>query len=90
MHKFQRGDKVIVLDGRSIENYAFNWVPASMDKYIGKVVTVAEYIRDRRNSQDGYLIEEEYLKFDERGLKFAIEGIPCTVSNGGLFDLYGV
>lgn len=72
MAKFKVGDKVRVLDGSNIPNYANNWV-SSMNEYVGKIgdITYIDRFQDGRisyrvNFHDGNV---PYY-YDERGLEF--------------------
>lgn len=38
--KFKKGDKVRILDGSKIEDYAGGWYVCGMEKYVGRVATV--------------------------------------------------
>lgn len=68
-YKFNIGDKVRVLDGSRIKNYAGGWY--EMDEYIG-----AERIIVRRFTYDGhnrYELQGDWHTWDERGLELVTE-----------------
>lgn len=64
MAKFKVGDRVRVLDGSKIDDYAGGWVP-KMEKYVGNVYTVKQTLPD-----GVYRLNDTSLfMFDERGLE---------------------
>lgn len=70
MGKFKVGDKVRILDGSKIKNYAGEWVK-SMGLFVGKVETIYG-IKEFSNGVVGYKLRNTCgFTFDERGLK------PC-------------
>ena len=68
-HKFKVGDKVRVLDGSNIRNYTGGWCQY-MNKYVGKVYTITG-LYEYESGRKAYGVENSFLMFDERGLKFA-------------------
>lgn len=66
--KFKVGDKVRILDGSIIENYAGRWIGAGMKKYVGKVVTIRKTI-PYSDDRIGYWMKEINFIWDERGLE---------------------
>ena len=64
MDKFKVGDKVRILDGSNIENYAGGWTP-SMRHYVGKVST----IKAIKNQYHDLGIDGGGYAYDERGLE---------------------
>ena len=60
--KFKIGDKVRILDGADIEDYAGGWVD-DMYHYIGKIYTV------RFADEFGVRLENSDYRWDERGLE---------------------
>lgn len=68
--KFKVGDKVIVLDGKGIDDYTGGFV-GEMKKYIGNEYTV-NAILEHQEGKIGYrLAGASAFVFDERGLKSA-------------------
>lgn len=70
MSKFKIGDKVRILDGSDIDNYAGSWCAAGMKEYVGEVRAVV----DAWSEGDGitaYRLEGTTFKWDERGLEIA-------------------
>lgn len=65
MAKFKVGDRVRVLDGSGIEDYAGSWVH-DMQEYVGNVYTIAKI-----QSSGSYRLKEIPFVFDERGLERA-------------------
>lgn len=72
MSMFKVGDKVRVLDGSQIENYAGGWT-RGMKEYVGKVFTVEDVFVFHGGA--AYLLNnKQHYMFDERGLEFAEVG----------------
>lgn len=69
MHKFKLGDKVRILDGSKIQDYAGGWV-YTMDKYVGKEVTIKSLEKSKR---PGYRLDGIAFLWDERGLALVEE-----------------
>lgn len=68
MSKFKVGDKVRILDGSKIKNYACGWVK-SMGWFVGKVETISG-IEEFSNGVVGYKLHNTLgFTFDERGLE---------------------
>lgn len=67
MSKFKVGDKVRILDGSKIENYAGGWT-TKMGRYIGEVYKVANVVRCSSGSIM-YRLEGVSYGWDERGLE---------------------
>lgn len=68
MGKFKVGDKVRILDGSKIKNYAGVWVK-SMGRFVGKVETIYG-IEEFSNGIVGYKLHNTRgFTFDERGLE---------------------
>lgn len=63
--KFEIGQKVRILDGSKISDYACGWNPR-MIYDVGKIVTITEQIGNRRDP--AYRVEETDWSYDERGL----------------------
>lgn len=72
--KFKIGDKVRILDGSEIHNYAGSWTD-SMDAYIGEVCTVNDIITVSGCGQ-GYELDNNGFIWDERGLEL-VEAAPA-------------
>ena len=66
MSKFKVGDKVRILDGSKIENYAGGWT-TKMGRYVGDVYKVANVVHD--SSGSSYILEGVSYVWDERGLE---------------------
>lgn len=66
--KFKVGDKVRILDGSIIENYAGRWIGAGMKKYVGKVFTIRKAV-PYSDDRIGYWMKEINFVWDERGLE---------------------
>ena len=87
--KFKVGDRVIVLDGKWINDYTGGFV-GEMEKYIGNKYTV-KTIRKYPDGKFGYrLAGANVFVFDEWGLKFADNQTIVIYRNGketiGLLD----
>lgn len=68
MSKFHVGDKVRILDGSKIKNYAGFWVD-DMAKHIGEVYTI-KLVKDFTNpARVGYRMDRSAYIWDERGLE---------------------
>lgn len=67
MSKFKVGDKVRILDGSKIENYAGGWTP-KMGRYIGEVYKVANVVHYTIDSSV-YELEGVAYVWDGRGLE---------------------
>ena len=63
--KFKVGDKVRVLDGSNIRDYAGGWVPSVMKDFVGEICEI------RTVERNGYRLKNNGLLWDERGLEFA-------------------
>ena len=70
MAKFKVGDKVKILDGSNIEGYIGSWISDSMEKYVGRILTISHIISDDNNGVS-YKMQDTCFTFDERGLKLA-------------------
>lgn len=68
--KFQKGDKVIILDGSKIDYYISGWI-ADMDETIGQIATIKDSFYDDSCDSYGYETEEFIWVFDEKALDFA-------------------
>ena len=66
MSKFKVGDKVRILDGSKINNYAGGWTK-KMGRYVGEVYKVANVVHD--SSDSSYILEGFAYVWDERGLE---------------------
>ena len=76
-YKFELGEKVVVLNGRNIPDYAASWAE-EMEPLVGKVFYVAGRYRygfDGRNAYDLVSLNGDSIRFtfDERGLRRAEE-----------------
>lgn len=69
MSKFHIGDKVRILDGSMIEEYAGGWHNETMAKYIGTVHTISKAAIYFSSERVGYMMEDIPLVFDKRGLE---------------------
>lgn len=68
MSKFKVGDRVRILDGSKIKDYAGEWVK-SMGCFVGKVETISG-IKEFSNGVVGYKLHNtRWFTFDERGLE---------------------
>ena len=69
MGKFKVGDKVRILDGSKIKNYACGWYEETMKEYVDTITTIS-YIYKFSNGKIGYRCYGTcgYV-FDERGLE---------------------
>lgn len=65
MAKFKVGDRVRILDGSGIEDYAGSWVH-DMQECVGDVYTIAKI-----HPSGSYRLKESPFVFDERGLERA-------------------
>lgn len=68
--KLEVGDKVRILDGAHIKNYAGSWNSTLMASYVGNVATVTgvDYFRD------AYTLDcDKRFVWDERGLELVEE-----------------
>ena len=63
--KFEIGQKVRILDGSKISDYACSWNPR-MIYDVGKIVTITKHIDSRR--YPAYKVAETDWSYDERGL----------------------
>ena len=70
MAKFKVGDKVKILDGSNIERYIGSWISDSMEKYVGRILTISHIISDDNNGVS-YRMQDTCFTFDERGLELA-------------------
>ena len=70
MAKFKVGDKVKILDGSNIEGYIGSWISDSMEKYVGRILTISHIISDDNNGVS-YRMQDTCYTFDERGLELA-------------------
>ena len=70
--KFKVGDKVRILDGSKIKNYAGSWV-SDMCHHVGKVATVNKVDTFWDDSCVSYRMKEFSYRWDERGLEPAEE-----------------
>lgn len=61
--KFKIGDKVRILNGENIEDYAGGWV-GDMANYVGNIYTVVRFVDER-----GVRLENADYTWDERGLE---------------------
>lgn len=69
MSKFKVGDKVRILDGSKIKNYAGGWT-TKMGRYVGDVYKVANVVHDSiDSSMYEYELEGVNYVWDERGLE---------------------
>ena len=68
MSKFKVGDKVRILDGSNIENYAGGWT-TKMGRYVGKVYKVANVVHCYHSGSNIYRLEGAHYGWDERGLE---------------------
>ena len=69
MSKFKVGDKVRILDGSNIENYAGGWTK-KMGRYVGEVYKVANVVHyPIDSSMYEYELEGVNYVWDERGLE---------------------
>lgn len=69
MSKFKVGDRVRILDGSKIENYAGGWTP-KMGRYVGEVYKVANVVHyPSGSSMYEYELEGVAYGWDERGLE---------------------
>ena len=68
--KFQKGDKVIILDGSRMEYYINGWI-ADMNETIGQIATIKKSFYDDSCDRYGYETEEFIWTFDEKALDFA-------------------
>ena len=66
MSKFKVGDKVRILDGSNIENYAGRWNP-EMGRYVGEIHEISYVMHLSRYSR--YELEGVPYVWDERGLE---------------------
>lgn len=67
MSKFKVGDKVRILDGSKIKNYAGGWIP-KMGRYVGEVHKVANVVHFPSGSIM-YIFKGVTYGWDERGLE---------------------
>ena len=66
MSKFKVGDKVMILDGSKIENYAGGWTK-KMGRYVGEVHEVSNVMH--LSSDSSYILEGVSYVWDERWLE---------------------
>ena len=66
MSKFKVGDKVRILDGSKIKNYAGGWI-TKMGRYVGEIHEVSNVIH--LSSDSRYILEGVNYVWDERGLE---------------------
>ena len=66
MSKFKVGDKVRILDGSKINNYAGGWI-TKMGRYVGEIHEVSNVIH--LSSDSRYILEGVNYVWDERGLE---------------------
>lgn len=93
--KYKVGDKVIILDGKKIPNYAGAWSAYGMDKHIGEVREIKSIIMSERSN--GYQLAGVPYLFDERGLELVEEPKEkidreldtVTVKKGDLLKAFG-
>lgn len=68
MSKFKAGDKVRILDGSKIKNYAGGWYKF-MERYVDTITTISSVYRTR-SGKIGYRCRDAWgYIFDERGLE---------------------
>lgn len=68
MSKFKVGDKVRILDGSKIKNYAGGWY-TNMKKYVDTITTIS-YVCKTRSGKIGYACHDTgHYIFDKRGLE---------------------
>lgn len=63
MAKFKVGDKVRILDGSKIKNYAGTWSEVGMRKYVGQTDEINKVY------ENGYSLKGNCYTWDERGLE---------------------
>lgn len=68
--KFQKGDKVIILDGSRMEDYISGWI-TDMNETIGQIATIEDSFYNESCDRYGYETEEFIWTFDEKALDFA-------------------
>jgi len=64
--KFKVGDKVRILDGSKIKNYACGWADG-MERFIGEIATIKSVFQ-YPSARNRYRLEEHRYFWDERGL----------------------
>lgn len=67
MSKFKAGDRVRILDGSKIKNYAGGWIP-KMGRYVGEVHEISN-VEHLSSDSTNYRLEGVAYVWDERGLE---------------------
>lgn len=67
MSKFKAGDRVRILDGSKIKNYAGGWIP-KMGRYVGEIHEISN-VEHLSSDSTNYRLEDIAYVWDERGLK---------------------
>lgn len=70
MGKFKVGDRVRILDGSKIKNYAGRWIP-EMGRYVGEIHEISNVEHLSSNSTN-YSLEGVAYVWDERGLEHCV------------------
>ena len=81
--KFQKGDKVIILDGSKMEYYINGWI-ADMNETIGQIATIEKSFYDDSCDRYGYETEEFIWTFDEKALDFASYTTDADIDYKGI------
>lgn len=75
MSKFKVGDKVRLLDGSKIKDYAGSWAPEAMLEYVGTIDTIESVDESWTDGRVSYFLEDNGFMWDERGLEL-VESKP--------------
>lgn len=85
MSKFKVGDKVRILDGSKIKDYAGGWNPSIMAPHVGDVTTIEEIVE--KDDTTLYFLGLHfpccYICWDERGLEPVNEDQKIVITTDG-------
>lgn len=77
MSKFKVGDKVRILDGSKIKDYAGGWSSEMMSKFVGDVYAIRHVLEHPSKNITGYMLDcgflDSFIMWDERGFELADE-----------------
>lgn len=87
MNKFKLGDKVRILDGSKIKDYAGGWSSKAMSNYIGDVRTIIRIFEFPNENITAYMVDYDFpdcfIMWDERGLESVNEDQKIVITTDG-------
>lgn len=87
MSKFKVGDKVRILDGSKIKDYAGGWSSEMMSNYVGDVYEIRRVVEHSSKNITGYMLgcgfPNCFIMWDERGLELANEDQKIVIITDG-------